>query len=169
MEARIFYMIPMAVIVIALNTVAIIFVIKLLILLYKALRKYLSSGPQRQESQILRRSLGEVLKEHRTRCSMTQEFVAESLNVSRQAVSKWENGTADPSTSNLLKLAKLYGISEYPARKTMEAARRFRPEFCAAAARLVLETDYKIKTSFDDPVRLLELLILELAQEAAHG
>ena len=111
MEASIFYMIPMAVIVIALNTVAIIFVIKLLILLYKALRKYLSSGPQRQESQILRRSLGEVLKEHRTRCAMTQEFVAESLGVSRQAVSKWENGTADPSTSNLLKLAKLYGIS----------------------------------------------------------
>ena len=66
-------------------------------------------------------------------------------------------------------LAKLYGISEYPARKTMEAARRFRPEFCAAAARLVLETDYQIKTSFDDPVRLLELLILELAQEASHG
>ena len=42
---------------------------------------------------------------------MTQEFVAESLGVSRQAVSKWENGTADPSTSNLLKLAKLFGLS----------------------------------------------------------
>ena len=42
---------------------------------------------------------------------MTQEFVAESMGVSRQAVSKWENGTADPSTSNLMKLAKLYGIS----------------------------------------------------------
>ena len=111
MEARIFYMIPMAVIVIALNTVAIIFVIKLLILLYKALRKYLSSGPRRAEETILRRSLGEVLKEHRMRCAMTQEFVAESMGVSRQAVSKWENGTADPSTSNLLKLAKLYGIS----------------------------------------------------------
>jgi transcriptional regulator with XRE-family HTH domain len=26
-------------------------------------------------------------------------------------VSKWENGTADPSTSNLLALAKLYGVS----------------------------------------------------------
>ncbi len=111
MEARIFYMIPMAVIVIALNTAAIIFVIKLLILLYRALRKYLSSGPKRAEETILRRSLGEVLKEHRTRCGMTQEFVAESMGVSRQAVSKWENGTADPSTSNLLKLAKLYGIS----------------------------------------------------------
>ena len=42
---------------------------------------------------------------------MTQEFVAESLCVSRQAVSKWENGTSDPSTSNLLALAKLYGVS----------------------------------------------------------
>ena len=111
MEARIFYMIPMAVIVIALNTVAIIFVIKLLILLYRALRKYLSSGPKRAEETILRRSLGELLKEHRMRCGMTQEFVAESMGVSRQAVSKWENGTADPSTSNLLKLAKLYEIT----------------------------------------------------------
>jgi len=42
---------------------------------------------------------------------MTQEFVAESLGVSRQAVSKWENGTSDPSTSNLFALAKLFGVS----------------------------------------------------------
>ena len=42
---------------------------------------------------------------------MTQEFVAEALGVSRQAVSKWENGTSDPSTSNLIALAKLYGTS----------------------------------------------------------
>ena len=66
-------------------------------------------------------------------------------------------------------LAKLYGITEYPARKTMDAARRFRPEFCKAAAELVLETDYKMKTSFDDNERLLELLLLQLAQEAGHG
>ena len=66
-------------------------------------------------------------------------------------------------------LAKLYGISEYPARKSMEAARRFRPEFCAKAAQLVLETDYKMKTSFDEPERLLEMLILQLAQEARRG
>ena len=42
---------------------------------------------------------------------MTQEFVAESLGVSRQAVSKWESGASDPNTSNLLALAKLYGVS----------------------------------------------------------
>ena len=38
-------------------------------------------------------------------------FVAESIGVSRQAVSKWETGAADPSTANLLALAKLYGVS----------------------------------------------------------
>ena len=66
-------------------------------------------------------------------------------------------------------LQKLCGIPDYPARKTMEAARRFSPEFCGKAAEWVLETDYKMKTSFDDSERLLELLILRLAQEAKHG
>lgn len=66
-------------------------------------------------------------------------------------------------------LQKLCGIPDYPARKTMEAARRFRPEFCRKAAELVLETDYQMKTSFDDSERLLEMLILQLAQEARNG
>ena len=70
---------------------------------------------------------------------------------------------------NSTDLARLCGIPDYPARKTMEAARRFRPEFCRKAAELVLETDYKMKTSFDDSERLLELLILQLAQEARNG
>ena len=51
---------------------------------------------------------------------MTQEFVAEHLGVSRQAVSKWENGSSDPSTSNLLALAKLYGISAEDLLKNVE-------------------------------------------------
>ena len=66
-------------------------------------------------------------------------------------------------------LQKLCGIPDYPARKTMEAARRFRPEFCRKAAELVLETDYKMKTSFDDSERLLEMLVLRLAQEARNA
>ena len=111
MDIRIFFVMPLALILLALAVFCIVMFVKLLILVFKALRKYVNSEPQRQEAEILRRSLGEVLKDHRMRCSMTQEFVAESLGVSRQAVSKWENGTADPSTSNLLKLARLYGIS----------------------------------------------------------
>ena len=70
---------------------------------------------------------------------------------------------------NASELAKLCGIQEYAARKAMDAARRFKPEFCKKAAQLTVETDYKMKTSFDDNERLLELLILQLAQEAGHG
>lgn len=70
---------------------------------------------------------------------------------------------------NVSDLMKLTGLSSYPAQKTMDAARRFRPSFCAKASELVLETDRKIKTSFDEPSRLLELLILQLAQEACRA
>ena len=86
--------------------------IYLVVLLVRALRKYLREGGRAQPQQAeLQRSLGQAIKAQRTRCSMTQEYVAERLGVSRQAVSKWENGTSDPSTANLLALATLFGIS----------------------------------------------------------
>ena len=56
-------------------------------------------------------AFGERLQELRRARGMTQEDFAAQLKVSRQAVSKWESGTADPSTSNLLALAKLYGVT----------------------------------------------------------
>ncbi len=89
------------------------------ILAIKALVKYLRSGDVRREKTIIRRSLSEALKENRIRCKMTQEFVAEALGVSRQAVSKWETGASDPSTANLCELAKLYGV---PAEELLLAA-----------------------------------------------
>lgn len=66
-------------------------------------------------------------------------------------------------------LQKLCGIPDYPARKLMESARRMDKAFCGRAAELVLETDYRMKTSFDDSQRLLEMLVLQLAAEASHG
>ena len=83
----------------------------LLMLIIKALKKYIGSKEVREEKKEVRKSLAELLRENRLRCKMTQEFVSETLGVSRQAVSKWENGTTDPSTSNLMALAKLYGVS----------------------------------------------------------
>lgn len=44
--------------------------------------------------------MGKTIKKHRISCKMIQEFVAEHLGVSRQAVSKWENGKSEPSISN---------------------------------------------------------------------
>ena len=82
----------------------------IIVLLIKALMKYLNDKKTTPEQEIIRRSLGEALKDHRQQSGMTQEYVAEALGVSRQAVSKWETGAAEPSTSNLLALAKLYGV-----------------------------------------------------------
>ena len=89
------------------------------ILVIKALLKYIRTDDVRQEKIIIRKSLSEALRENRMRCKMTQEFVAEALGVSRQAVSKWENGNSDPSTSNLCELAKLYGV---PIEELLNAA-----------------------------------------------
>lgn len=66
-------------------------------------------------------------------------------------------------------LMRLCGLGDYPARKTISSAGKFSSQFYAKAAELVMETDYQIKTSFDDTERLLELLILRLAQEARNG
>lgn len=56
-------------------------------------------------------TIGKRISAGRKALGLSQEALGERLGVSRQAVSKWENGTSDPSTSNLLALAKLYGVS----------------------------------------------------------
>ena len=68
--------------------------------------------------------------------------------------------------SNSGELMKLYGMSDYAARKCMESARNFSQEFCRKAMTWILEADRNMKTSLDDPERLLEVLILQLATEA---
>ncbi|MBQ7932054.1 MAG: helix-turn-helix transcriptional regulator [Clostridia bacterium] len=67
--------------------------------------------PANDPAPIETKSFPEILKSHRTARHMSQEYIAEQLGVTRQAVSKWESGTSEPSTANLLALAKLYGIS----------------------------------------------------------
>ena len=85
--------------------------IYVLYLVIKALRKYIASKDIPEGTTAVRRSLGEAIKAHRTRRNMTQELVADRLGVSRQAVSKWESGASEPSTSNLLALCKLFDVS----------------------------------------------------------
>ena len=62
-------------------------------------------------------------------------------------------------------LAALCGIAPYAANKTYAQARRFSLRFCREAVLLCSRTDQQIKTSYDTPERLTELLILRLAQE----
>ena len=43
--------------------------------------------------------------------NMTQSEMAEVLNVSRQAISKWEMGTVIPDVSNMLAISKFFNVS----------------------------------------------------------
>lgn len=54
---------------------------------------------------------GDYLKELRIKNNLSQEKLGERLGLSRQSVSKWEQGYAMPDTENLLKLSELYGVS----------------------------------------------------------
>lgn len=55
-------------------------------------------------------NLPQRLKELRNQHHYSQEELAEKLNVTRQAISRWENGKAVPDIDNLLILSELYGI-----------------------------------------------------------
>ena len=55
--------------------------------------------------------IGNRLFELRKKSGISQEEFADKLNVSRQAVSKWERGEALPDTDNLISIAKLYNVS----------------------------------------------------------
>lgn len=60
------------------------------------------------ESEIL---IGKRLSELRIENHLTQEELAERLDVSRQAISKWESDKAIPNIEKLLKISELYGVS----------------------------------------------------------
>ena len=47
----------------------------------------------------------------RKKLGWSQEDLAEKMNVSRQAISRWENGTALPDAQNVLQLSKLFQIT----------------------------------------------------------
>lgn len=51
------------------------------------------------------------LLEYRKKSGLSQEELAEKLDISRQSVSKWERAEASPDTDNLIELAKIYGVT----------------------------------------------------------
>lgn len=53
---------------------------------------------------------GEKLQKLRRESQLSQERLAAQLNVSRQAVSKWELGTALPDTDNIVRLSKFFQV-----------------------------------------------------------
>lgn len=56
-------------------------------------------------------TFGEKLQKLRRESGLSQEKLAEQLNVSRQAVSRWELGTAAPDVDNIVRLSKFFQVS----------------------------------------------------------
>ena len=56
-------------------------------------------------------TLGQKLKEIRKKFGLSQEQLAEIINVSRQAITKWETDAGLPDTENLKELSRIFGIS----------------------------------------------------------
>ena len=73
----------------------------------------------------------DIILELRTKKGMSQDELAEKVFVTRQAVSRWENGETTPNTETLKLLSKLFDVS-----------------ISAAVCRLKTETSAKRKTAF---------------------
>lgn len=56
-------------------------------------------------------TLGQKLKEIRKRFGLSQESLAEIMNVSRQAITKWERNEGLPDVSNLQELSKVFNLT----------------------------------------------------------
>ena len=56
-------------------------------------------------------TLSEKIVSLRKAHGWSQEDFAEKINVSRQAISRWENGTALPDAQNVLQISKLFGVT----------------------------------------------------------
>ena len=56
-------------------------------------------------------TIGTRIASLRSQYSYSQEYVADQLGVSRQAVSKWEQNQSSPDTENLIALSQLFNVS----------------------------------------------------------
>lgn len=76
----------------------------------------------------MEKTIGKKLYELRKQSGFTQDYVAEKLGVSAQAVSKWENDIACPDIMTLPNIANLYGISIDELFKNEEVKSNFKFE-----------------------------------------
>ncbi len=60
---------------------------------------------------MIMKQLAQQIKNLRTTKNLSQDDLAEKLYISRQAVSKWENGEATPDIDKLVQLAEIFGVS----------------------------------------------------------
>ena len=111
-------------------------------------------------------TLGEKISCLRKNAGYSQEKLAELMDVSRQAVTKWESGKANPDTENLIRLAEIFGVSLDELCKNVKPKKiNYAPGHILALLSLLILTAYcvigGITKNFDGNV-LVVLIILAI-------
>ena len=113
--------------------------------------------------------LGKTIAKLRRENGISQEKLAEMVGVSRQAVTKWENGKTNPDTENLIRLGEIFGVSVDELCRG-KAAEKQEPKIHPAghifaafsAAALIGYTAFGLATDCFDGETFILLLILAL-------
>ncbi|MCD8016471.1 MAG: helix-turn-helix domain-containing protein [Oscillospiraceae bacterium] len=99
---------------------------------------------------------------------MSQLELAEVMNVSRQAVSRWETGASTPSTENLRLLGELYGVTlEYLLNDSEEASAKNEQAAAAAESETREKPTKRPKLTWKGGVICIAIIALALAISAA--
>lgn len=127
-------------------------------------------------------TFGEKLQKLRQKAGMSQDALAERLDVSRQAVSRWELGEVVPDTANVLGVSRIFGVStdyllldecdgegDTPAAKTAERSLRERQMavgagmMCRVLLLAVISLYHQYRLAPEPPVPMWWLLVVLLA------
>ena len=97
--------------------------------------------------------LADKIINERKKCGWSQEELAEKLDVSRQAVSKWEGAQATPDIQKIIKMAELFGVStDYLLKDELE------PENYVHEAPVSYDTDSRLRTvTFEEANEFISL------------
>ncbi len=112
----------------------------------------------------MEKTIGKKLYELRKQSGFTQDYVAEKLQVSAQAVSKWENDIACPDIMTLPNIANLYGISidELFKNEEVQSNVKFEKEEKVNENELIFRVYVDTANGDDVKVNLPYLLVKEL-------
>lgn len=105
-------------------------------------------------------SLGERIIELRTTCGMSQYKLAQEMDVSRQAVSKWETDQTSPDASNLIRLAEILDTDiEYLTTGRRNFGRR---------PPVVIKTTETVEKVVEKPVYIEKIVEIEVEKQVVE-
>ncbi len=93
--------------------------------------------------------IGKKIALCRKEAGLSQEALANELNISRQAVSRWETGEAVPDTAKVIQLARIFSVTtDYLLLDEVTESRRYDPENSILSASPIIERRRRFRIIF---------------------